>query len=319
MRSAYLPAFALVLLSASVGALGGCASDDGAVTPEDGLDEDLVASSPVGAGIKPGSVEEASVLNLVNDVALDAAALRAKVKLSATVANAVVKFREGATQGIEDDKTFETLAEVDALPLTGKTVFVQLRTYAVANGYDLLKPTMALFEIPDNLGRPPTSSDVRVAKGFDGKTPAKAEAIVRKNLTTMVHPQNERFVSETIQQCHKAFTIGLGNFFAVGSPGARFLEQQTAAGGTLTLLGTASLVNPSVLELDRFGRKAYFVPGPGGYVPLQASAVADTGILRYPVLMRSVLRPTPAGIRLSYPKWSASVLSAPTTTITEGG
>jgi hypothetical protein len=295
-----------------------CATEQGtSLGSEDVNDEDLVNSSPVAAGIVTGSIEEQAVLNLVNDVSMDAAAYQTKVKLSAKVAAAIVGFRAGPTPSPNDDRLFENVAQVDALPLTGKAVFDALLRYAKAGGYDFAQPTLALFEIPDNLGRPPTSQDVSVIKGFDGRTPADVERIVRKNLTNAIHPQNERFVTDTIRQTHKAFTIGLGNFFVAGSPGATFLRTQTG-GATVTLLGTASALNPSILEVDRAGKKTYFVPGSGAYAPLQASMLTPTGI-RYPILMRSTIRETPAGVRLSYPTWSASVLLAPTSTIVEGG
>jgi hypothetical protein len=284
---------------------------------EDIADEDLVNSSPVAAGIVAGSIEEQSVLNLVNDATMDVAGYRTKANLSPNVASAIVGFRDGPTKSPTDDKVFDNLAQVDALPLTGKTVFDALLRYAKAAGYDFAKPNMALFEIPDNLGRPPTSQDVGVVKGFDGRSPAAVEVIVRRNLTNAIHPQNERFVTDTIRQSHKAFTVGLGNFFVAGSPGAKFLRAQSS-GAIVTLLGTASSLNPSILEVDRNGGKTYFVTSQGGYVPVQTNLLTATGI-RYPILMRGTIRETPAGIRLTYPKWSATVLLTPTSTIVEGG
>jgi hypothetical protein len=288
----------------------GCAGTDEVA---DTSDEDLV-SSPQAAGIAPGSFEETAVLNLANDLALDAAAYRTRVKVTLTVANAILKYRTTAP----GNRLFDSIAQVDALTGTGKAAFTALKTYGIQNGYDFSAPTKSVLNIPDNLGRPPTSNDVTVLKGFDGLSPAEVELVVRSKLLTSVHPSNQRFLADTILQSHKAFTIAIGNFLIANAPPERFLRQQ-APGTKATLLGTASSLNPTILELELNGTKRYFMRSQtgGSYEPIDPRLLTATGI-RYPVLMRCGIRLIPQGVRVEYPTWKADVLSSPTATIIEG-
>ncbi|NOU26422.1 MAG: hypothetical protein HOO96_00835 [Polyangiaceae bacterium] len=294
----------------------GCGGVDSA--EDDASDEDLI-SSPGAAGIKPGTIEETSVLNLVNDRSLDASGYRSRVLLSSAVANGIVRFRDGALPSPDDDRVFTRIAEVDAVPSTGKAAFAALLKYAKSGGYDFAPPNLAILSVPDNLGRPPTTDDVTVVRGFDGRSPADAEMVVRKNLGNTIHPQNERFVSDTLQRAHKAFTIGVGNFFAAGSPPQRFLQAQTA-GATFTLLGTASAIHTTVLRVqDPYVGALYFKRTASGYESIDASYLAADGTLRYPVIMSCAIRLNPQGVRIEYPKWSAKLLEQQTTVVVEGG
>lgn len=273
--------------------------------------EGELGSSPKSAGIKAGSLEEEGVLLLVNDRSVSAETLRARARLTASVARAIVALRT-AEDGAP--RWFSSIDEIDRIPNTGKITFQRLVADARASGYveapDFDPPTMGRLSIPDNLGRPPTSADVTVEAGLDGKAPEEALTIVRSRLTNVVHPENERFTTQTIKDTHKAFTIAIGNLFAQGSPHAAFARSLGA--DSLTMLGTMSALKPTILLAEKGGQKAYYARGAGGrYEAIEAP--------RYPVIMRARIRLEPQGVRLFYPAWSAKVLTGPTTVIIEGG
>lgn len=297
--------FALLLALAAFG----CAAE-----PADGGEaaeaEGEIGASPTAAGIREGSLEEEGVLLLVNDPATTAESLRARTKLTAGVADAIVAFRTG------DDgrrRWFSSIDEIDALPGTGTTAFVRLVGDARASGYVEAEgfdpPTAARLSVPDGLGRPPTSNDVTVEAGFDGRSPDEVTAIVRARITNEVDRGNERFVDETIRATHKAFTIAVGNLFAPGSPPEASVRAIGADG--LTMLGTMSAVRPTILVAVKDGRESYYARGDAGrYEPIDPP--------RYPVIMRARVRLEPQGVRVFYPAWSAKVLEGPTTVISEG-
>lgn len=116
---------------------------------------------------------------------------------------------------------------------------------------------------------------------------------------------------------HKAFTLAVGNLFAQGSPHATFAKSLGA--DKLTLLGTMSALNPTILVAEKAGETSYYARGASGrYEPIATP--------KYPVIMRAKIRlETGAandpgqGVRVFYPAWSAKVLAGPTTVITEGG
>ena len=279
--------------------------------------EGEIGASPTSAGIKAGSTDEEGVLLLVNDRGVTESALTARTKLSAAVAKSIVAFR---TAPAGAPRWFATIDEIDALPGTGKTVFQRLVSDAKASGYTEAPgfdpPTLAKISVPPNLGRPPTSSDVTVEAGFDGKPAAEAAILVRGRLTNTVDSSNESFVKRTIADNHKAFTLAVGNFFAQGSPHATFAKGLGAE--KLTLLGTMSAVRPTILVADKAGVTTYYARGAGGgYEAIDAP--------KYPVIMRARVRLATGatgdpgqGIRVFYPAWSAKVLTGPTTTIIEG-
>ncbi|MBI5545973.1 MAG: hypothetical protein HY901_18945 [Deltaproteobacteria bacterium] len=169
-------------------------------------------------------------------------------------------------------------------------------------------PPACDLKIPDNLGRPVTSLDVTVTKVFDGRTPQEALAMVRQHLRTPLHDSNVSFVDKTVIDHHKGFTIAVNNAFIAGSPSQKFAQQNPDA--KFSIVGTMSAVHPTLVCLERPGQEpAYFKRGPAGYEKLTP--------MRYPIIMKADIRSTPQGVRVSYPDWSAKVLSGPTCEIVE--
>jgi hypothetical protein len=293
---------------ACAGAVG-CAAD---VPDDESVDaqEGELGRTPKSAGIAAGSLEEEGVLLLVNDRAVDAATLTARTRMTAGVAKAIVAFR---TDDEGKPRWFSNIDEIDAIPRTGKATFVRLVDDARKHGYveaPGFEPPAYRLSIPDHLGRPPTSADVTVEAGFDGKTPDEARAIVLSRLTNTVHESNRRFIDKTITDAHKAFTIAVSNLFAPRSPHAAWIGATGAE--KITVLGTTSAVMPTFIKAEAGDSVAYFARGASGaYEAIQEP--------RYPVIMRARVSLEPAGVRIFYPAWSAKVLTGPTTVITEGG
>jgi hypothetical protein len=175
----------------------------------------------------------------------------------------------------------------------------------------LIAPTLADIEIPPNLGRPPTSADVKVLHGFDGKTPDEVAALVRADITNAVDPSNESFVHRTAVQTFTLFTIAVNNVFVAGSPPATFVAGLVHGGARLTMLGTPSWDDPTVLMAETAGAapRYYALAEHGVYQPMPS--------MPYPVLMQTPLRLDPAGVRVTYPAWSAPVLAGPTSVVIE--
>jgi len=299
------PARALFVASAFM--LAGCsAADTSDEVDELGESEDLVTGKDT-AGIVAGSPAEAAILLVANDRALTGPRLTGEVKVTATAKNALLAFRAGATADPADDGYVTTLAELDKLKGTTKTFYTRVLTYAKAHEYvdegPLVAPDRALLEVPDNLGRPPTSADVRVVKGFDGRTADEAYAIVRGRAAQFIHPQNERLLRQTFDGSHKAFTIALGNFFAEGSPPMRFLKGLGAV--KANVLGLLRQLTPVALEVTfADGRVAYYMNNTGSYEQVEKPTQQ--------VIMRSPVSLAPAGVRVFYPLFRQSNLSAPT-------
>jgi hypothetical protein len=295
----------LLLLLALV--VGGCGAGSG----DDGLGQTEGELGATAAGIAAGSHEAEGVVLLVNDRAVTASVLETRTGLDANVAEAIVAFRT-ASDG--SPRWFSSIDEVDALPSTNEAVFRRLvddaraQGYVEAPGFD--PPTSARLSVPDDLGRPPTSADVTVEAGFDGKSPDEVLALVRGRLTNTVDTSNERFVAQTIRDTHKAFTIAVGNLFASGSPPAAFVRSLGA--DKLVMLGTMSALHPTIIVAEKAGVTSYYARGAsGGYEPIAPP--------HYPIIMRCGVALEPQGVRVFYPPWSAKVLSGPTTVIIEPG
>jgi len=287
----------------------GCAADP--ATDDDAeVSEGELGASPKAAGITDGSPEAEGVLLLANDRSVTEDVLRPRTKLTTGVARAIVAGRTG-TDGAP--RWYASIDEIDKIPNTGKAAFQRLVADAKAQGYveapGFDAPAYRIT-IPDNLGRPPTTADVTVEAGFDGKSPDEVATIVRGRLTNTVDSSNERFVGETIRSTHKAFTLAVSNLFAPGSPHAEFARSLRA--DELTMLGTVSAIRTTILVAEKGGVTTYYARGTNGrYEPIAAP--------KYPVLMRAKVQLEPAGVRVFYPAWSAKVLTGPTTVITEGG
>jgi hypothetical protein len=309
--------FLLVCLAFAASSIACTAITDEEAADEETTSEDALASADA-AGVRVGSPEERIVLNLVNDISIDAAGYRTRAKLSKTLSEALVKARAGASASPIDDKFFYSVDEMKPIKGVSKAQFTLLKNYGTAQGYDYAPPGLILMEIPDNLGRPPTSNDVQIARGYDGRLRAPALAMIRANIQNPVHVQNERFVSDSIAASYKAFNVGLSNLFIPGSPPRRFMD--SLAPDSVEFLCTISTLNPTIVRYEKDGRVGYLqrAPSGGGYVRADASLIKDDGEIRYPVLLRAKVRFDKPGVQLEYPKWSATVLSAPTSTVTEG-
>lgn len=310
--SARLRIAPLAFVLAGLVATGCSAAADDALVDDLGESEDLVTGKDT-AGIVAGSPEEAAILLVANDRALDATALKATVKITATASKSLLAYRAGPTPAADDDGWFLSLAELDKQRGTTKTFYTRVTTYAKAHGYvdsgALVAPDRAALEVPDNLGRPPTSNDVRVVKGFDGLTPEQAYAVSRGRSTNYIHPQNERLVSETFAFSHKAFTIALGNFFAEDSPPQRFVRGLGAS--KVVLLGLLRQLTPVAIEATfPDGRVEYYMKKSVDYERV------DKPTQR--VLMRSPISLEPFGVRVFYPAWGSTNLTAPVSVVIEG-
>lgn len=117
------------------------------------------SSEEIGAehsDIAHGSPEEAAVLALVNDPAIDFAILDDDVGLDRRAAENIITRRDGADALVatSDDDLFESIGELDAVPYVGASALDALLAYAVAHGYlpgtdapsedDLVYATLAL-------------------------------------------------------------------------------------------------------------------------------------------------------------------------------
>lgn len=101
-----------------------------------GADGDLATSAGT---IASGSPEEAAVLALVNDPAVDVTLLDIDVALDVRAATNIIAHRDGADAipGTADDDLFDDIAEVDAVPYVGPAALQALLAYAQAHGYGL--------------------------------------------------------------------------------------------------------------------------------------------------------------------------------------
>jgi hypothetical protein len=136
--------------------LAGCAgrtADAG-----DGINDSFLASGKTDTGgIQDGTPEAAGVLQLANEATL--AVLDNDVGLSSKAADNIVAYREGddGQPGTGDDQTFDTLAELDAVPYVGPAAFKALLAYAKANGYITTDPPPASTSGGTSSGTPATT------------------------------------------------------------------------------------------------------------------------------------------------------------------
>lgn len=98
---------------------------------------DSEVSSDSYAAVEAGSPEEAAVLSLVNDLAIDFPTLDDDVGLDKRAAENIIAHRDGAdaTPGTADDDLFDGIGELDAISYVGPSALDQLLAYALANGY----------------------------------------------------------------------------------------------------------------------------------------------------------------------------------------
>ncbi|MEZ4440041.1 MAG: phospholipase D-like domain-containing protein [Polyangiaceae bacterium] len=98
-------------------------------------DDDHVADGQV--RIASGSPEEAAVLALVNDLAVDEPLLDDEVGLDSRAAGNIIAHRDGAdaTPGTSDDDLFDHIVELDDVSYVGASALDKLLAYALAHGY----------------------------------------------------------------------------------------------------------------------------------------------------------------------------------------
>lgn len=103
------------------------------------LEHDYGTPSDTG-GIIEGTPEAAAVLDLANRASLetlDDPSSEGGVGLDVRAAEGIVAYRAGddGTEGTDDDETFDTLAELDAISYVGARAFGKLLDYALDHGY----------------------------------------------------------------------------------------------------------------------------------------------------------------------------------------
>ena len=126
------PTLATSLLVASCSLLGCSASapDDDALTSAEAL-----RNGAAEADLREGSAEAKAIVALANDRTLTVIAYEDEVGLRSSTAESLVNVRNGVdlTAGTDDDESFETLAELDALPRTNAAAFKKMLAYAEAH------------------------------------------------------------------------------------------------------------------------------------------------------------------------------------------
>ncbi|MBA3453999.1 MAG: hypothetical protein H0T42_12970 [Deltaproteobacteria bacterium] len=123
---------------------GGCLDAD--AVEDDGRDDTFL--SPEGkhdaSGVTEGSPEARGVLRVANESSRSS--LRNTVGLGASASGNIYLHRLGPdeTPATADDDTFETLAELDAVPWVGPSSFDKMLAYAVAQGWIEYEDSTAL-------------------------------------------------------------------------------------------------------------------------------------------------------------------------------
>jgi hypothetical protein len=174
-----------------------------------------------------------------------------------------------------------------------------------------MKPAYDIV-IPDNLGRPPRTTDVTIKRGFDNRTPDEVVSLVKRNLKGGILQSNRAFVDRTIKENHRSFTIAVSNMFIAGSPPNRFIAN-LAMRNSVSVQMTMSSVNPVIISALAPGASTprYFAKGPNGdYAEIPAH--------KYPVVAESRIRLKPEpGLTMEYPLWAHPPLKGVITTIEE--
>src|SRR5262245_19317709 len=138
VRSGILPvAFALPL------ALVACATSGGPDTPDDdegdGQDDSFLVDGRVTGeySIVEGSDDAKGVLRVANRMTEEELGEASEVNLYPKPAAHIASYRRGrdGKEGTSDDRTIDTLVELDDVPWVGARTFRRLLRYARANGY----------------------------------------------------------------------------------------------------------------------------------------------------------------------------------------
>jgi len=101
----------------------------------DGADDAFLSTGKSDSNLTEGSPEALGVLRVANE--LPRSQLDDDVGLTSTTAKSIDAYRLGpdATASTADDRTFHTLAELDAVKYVGPVAFQHLLAYAQAHGY----------------------------------------------------------------------------------------------------------------------------------------------------------------------------------------
>lgn len=121
-----------VWLGLALAGITACAVTDAG---EDGENDSFLGAGKADGGLADGSRPAAGVLRVANESSLET--LDSDVGLSTRAANRIIAFRAGAdtTLGTGDDRRFQTLAELDAVPYVGSRALEALLAYAEDRGY----------------------------------------------------------------------------------------------------------------------------------------------------------------------------------------
>lgn len=143
----------MIAVGLLLAACGNAQLEDGLASPPE-----LRSATDTG-GVSENTAEAAGVVKVASTLSLGD--LKAKVGLSATVANNIIAYRLGddGISGTADDEVFDTLRELDAVPYVNGSVFVKFLTYARANGYVVGDPTNP-FDGSNCMGPAITDSDL---------------------------------------------------------------------------------------------------------------------------------------------------------------
>lgn len=117
------------LLSAACAAsLVGCMASQ--AEDSDSIDDQFVGDGKTDSGISEDSPEAVAVLRLVNFASFQV--LDDTIGLDVRAAHNIINFRSGDddTAGTDDDETFTTLAELDAIPYIGPVAFDKLVAFS---------------------------------------------------------------------------------------------------------------------------------------------------------------------------------------------
>lgn len=128
----------LLVLPLTTALLAGCAATDDVPTDDsnDGIDDVFLFDGKADTGgVVEGSPDALGVLKLVNAASKEI--LDVDAALDRRAAENIVYYRNGddGSSGTGDDETFDTLAELDAIPYVGPSAFARLVEYARNNGY----------------------------------------------------------------------------------------------------------------------------------------------------------------------------------------
>jgi N-acetylneuraminic acid mutarotase len=148
-------------------ALAACS---GQAVPEDGRDDSFLGSGKADTGgIAEGTPEAIGVLKLANTASYEVLSDPGEVGLSQRAADNIIAYRIGddGIGGTADDATFQTLAQLDAIPFIGPIAFQRLLKYAQSHGFVPVLP--AAMPAPNFFGAAALGPDGRIYSmgGYD--------------------------------------------------------------------------------------------------------------------------------------------------------